>query len=255
MTRFTLTAILLRRVEYGDHDLIVDLLALQRGKVSAIAKHARKSVRRFAGVLELFSQIEATLSAGRGKGMPVLQEATLLDPMAGVRGDARKMAYACYWAELLNLWLEPDVAQNGLFELLRLALAGLQSDQLPAAVLSILFQLRFMRLSGFGPDLQCCQLCRAPLEPRQAARVHFDLRRGGMLCDACQGAGGGAGTNLSLGTLRCLRWLDAGGLEQAARIRFTAQAIAESQALLESFVPFHLGREPRSLAVLRQLRG
>jgi hypothetical protein len=33
------------------------------------------------------------------------------------------------------------------------------------------------------------------------------------------------------------------------------RALRESQEFLESFVPYHLGRQPRSLRVLRQLRG
>jgi DNA repair protein RecO (recombination protein O) len=254
MTRFTLSAILLRRVEYGEQDLIVDLLSLQRGKLSAIAKHARKSVRRFAGVLELFSQIEATLNTGRAHGMPVLQEAALVDPVAGIRSDARKMAFACYWVELVNLWLEPEAPQPAVFQLLRETLTGLDANRAPAAVLNICFQLRFMRLAGLGPDLLRCQVCRRPLEPDRPVPLRFDLRRGGVVCGGCETAASAAGPSISLGTLRALRWLDTGAVEQVTRIRLSPQAVAESLSLLERFVPFHLGREPRSLSVLRQLR-
>ena len=44
-------------------------------------------------------------------------------------------------------------------------------------------------------------------------------------------------------------------LAQAERVRFTPQAQREGLALLEAFVPFHLGKEPRSLHFLRQIRG
>ena len=46
------SAIVLRRVAYGEADLVVTLLGLDTGRVSALARAARKSSRRFAGGLE-----------------------------------------------------------------------------------------------------------------------------------------------------------------------------------------------------------
>jgi len=43
-------------------------------------------------------------------------------------------------------------------------------------------------------------------------------------------------------------------LSRAARMKFSPAAILESLDFLERFVPYHLGRQPRSLKVLRQLR-
>ena len=49
MTSLSTPAILLRRIEFGDYDLIVTLFTLAQGKTSAIAKSAKKSVKRFPG--------------------------------------------------------------------------------------------------------------------------------------------------------------------------------------------------------------
>ena len=59
------SAILLRRVDYGDADLILTMFSEDRGKVSVIAKHAKKSRRRFAGILELFSVLDIQYRARR----------------------------------------------------------------------------------------------------------------------------------------------------------------------------------------------
>ena len=53
-------AVLLRRVDYGDFDLILTLFTETTGKISVIAKHAKKSKKRFAGVLELFTVLKIT---------------------------------------------------------------------------------------------------------------------------------------------------------------------------------------------------
>ncbi|MFZ0242483.1 MAG: DNA repair protein RecO C-terminal domain-containing protein, partial [Desulfobacterales bacterium] len=59
---------------------------------------------------------------------------------------------------------------------------------------------------------------------------------------------------LSRGTLKQLQWLEAMDLSKAGRLRFSPAAVAESLAAMEAFVPYQMGREPRSLTFLRQVR-
>ncbi len=246
-------AILLRRIEFGDYDLIVTLFTRQQGKVSAIAKSAKKSVKRFAGVLEPFSRLNVVLAQGRGKGMPVLQEASLEDPFFKIREDIVKTAYASYWSELIYTWMAEGEPQDPLYELTRHVLAELNRGQTPVEVLSILFQMRFLSLAGFRPNFDHCHACKTCLDQIRHASVVSDPCTGGIACPSC-----GVSTNgrlkISKGTLKQLMWTDTGNLERAARVRFTPTAIAEGLAFLERFVPFHIGRSPRSLKVLRAVR-
>ena len=87
MPVFSTPAILLRRVEYGDYDLILTFLSLERGKITLFAKAAKKSTRRFGGILQLFSMLEIVGTASRGKGLPVLQEAALEHPFSEIRAE------------------------------------------------------------------------------------------------------------------------------------------------------------------------
>ena len=43
-------------------------------------------------------------------------------------------------------------------------------------------------------------------------------------------------------------------IQQASRIRFAPQALTEGTRLLEAFGPYHLGKKPRSLTFLEQIR-
>ena len=112
-------AIVLRRVEYGDYDLIVTLFTPDQGKMAVIAKSAKKSVKRFPGILELFASLEVVISRGRRKGgLAMLQEASLKSAFFHIRESILKTAYASYWSELLNLWLEEGQPQPALYRLL-----------------------------------------------------------------------------------------------------------------------------------------
>ena len=82
----------------------------------------------------------------------------------------------------------------------------------------------------------------------------FDLSRGGLVCKRCGAAPSGR-CHLSKGTIKQLLWIQKMDLARAVRTRFTANAREEGLAFLETFIPYHLGKVPRSLKVLRQVRG
>jgi len=253
MPIFSTPAILLRRMDYGDFDVIITFFTLKRGKLSLIAKSAKKSTKRFAGILELFSVLEVVAGTGRGKGLPVLQEATLKQPFSAIRADFRKTAHASYWAELIYNWIEENFKQVALFYLFEHVLSEMDSGRTAEAVLNILFQMRFLALSGHRPNLDHCGLCRTELEKIKQDKISVDLKRGGMLCDRCK-SGSPSRMSLTKGTIKQLLWVESGNLAKATRIKFADPALKESTEFLEEFASYHLGKQPRSLKFLRQIR-
>jgi DNA repair protein RecO (recombination protein O) len=253
MTSFSTPAIIIRRVDYGDFDLILTFLSLHQGKISAIAKAAKKSTRRFAGLLELFSILSIVCSAGKKQSLAVLQEASLVLPVTKIRSDIRKTAYASYWAEIIDRWSEEGQPQTALYHLFAYVLKQLDSEQVPADVLSILFQIRFLTLSGHRPNLEHCSVCRRDLNTLAPRGLQFDLYKGGLVCSSCSGSSSPAFT-LNRGAIKQLQWMDREELETAGRVRSSSRDAADTLAFLEAFLPYHLGREPRSLKFLRRIR-
>ena len=253
MSSFSTPAIVLRRIDFGDYDYIITLFTRSKGKISVIAKSARKSTKRFAGILELFSVLDIVCSIGRKKGLPVLQEATLTHPFSNIRSSIIKTAYASYWAELVNEWTETGQKQVQLYRLFQYVLRELDSCRISEAALSILFQMRFMTIAGLVPNLRYCSACRVGMEKIQTPRVKFNRAKGGIVCDRCASKYSDE-ILLSKGTIKQLMWIERGDLRKAVRIRFDSQALKEGLDFLEAFVPYHLGKEPRSLKFLRQIR-
>lgn len=253
MSEFATSAILLRRLDYGDFDVIITLFTLDRGKLSVIAKSAKKSTKRFAGVLELFSELQILAGRGRGKGLPVLKEAVLKQPFSAIRADYKKTAYASYWSELIYSWTEENFKQDALYYLFEYVLFELDTGRTTPQVLNVLFQMRFLNLSGHRPNLTQCNVCALELDSINDENIAVNLQRGGIICSKCSGESASSKV-LTRGTIKQLQWVQSGRLAKAARIKFSLSALAESTNFLEEFVCYHLGKQPRSLKFLRQIR-
>ncbi len=253
MTTLSTPAILLRRIDFGDYDLIVTLFTKNQGKISVIAKSAKKSVKRFPGILEPFSRLDVVLSQQKGKGMPVLQEATLEEPFFRIRENVVKTAYASYWAELIYLWMADEEPLASLYHLILYVLCELDHGQTPVEVLSILFQMRFLSIAGFSPNFDHCHACKTCLDQIQYPTVVSAMSQGGIACPTCGFPANGQ-MKISKGTLKQLLWTNGGDLERASRIRFAPAAMEEGLKFLEAFVPYHLAKRPKSLKVLRAIR-
>jgi len=254
MPGFLSPAILLRKREYGDSDLIAVFFCRDDGKLSAIAKSAKKSRKRFGGTLELFWLLKIVVGRSRGSGLAVLSEAALDRPFPGIGANIVKTAYASYWVELVDGWMEPGQPNPALFDLLLHVLTRLDAEDGTAAALSVLFQARFMTLAGLAPNLRRCGRCHLDLDRVAENRVDVDIADGEVLCRGCAATGGARRLEISKGTAKELAWAGEGDLAHATRVRLSARTVEEGLRFLEVFVPFHLGREPRSLKFLRQIR-
>jgi DNA repair protein RecO (recombination protein O) len=253
VSRFTTTAIVLRRREYGDYDLIVTVLTRDHGKRTLIAKSAKKSTKRFSGVLEPFNDLQIAFRESPRKGMAVLEEASLVQALGHVRSDFVKTAYASYWVESVALWMEEGLVRPDIYHLLGFVLRELDDRRMAPDLLNVLFQMRFIGQEGLRPVLDQCACCRLDIDQLSQHDFCVDLGQGGVVCNQCPSGVHGA-LRLSKGTLKQLAWIVDGDLARARRVRFSARAMAEATTFLEAFVPFHIGKAPKSLRILQQTR-
>jgi len=246
------SAIVLRRVQHGDADIIATLLTREFGKIAVIGKGAQHSAKRFAGTLELFVHLQAVLTPGRG-GMLVLKEASLINAFEHIRENIYHTAYASYWTELLLRFLEERHRQPTLFDLLKRLLESLNANQWSVAELNILFQIRFLAFTGYLPHLATCGMCQKPIEEISQERILFSVSEGMLLCDRCSKSHSQT-VLLSVRTIKQLLWMITGDLNKAFRARLAHQSQEEGTKLLETFIPFHTQMKLKSLHFLQQIR-
>ena len=249
---FRTPAIILRRIEHGDYDLIITFMTLEQGKITVIAKHARKSTKRFSGILELFAMLQIVCTKGRGS-MPLLKEASLQKPHFQIRKDIRKTAYASYWTEIVNGWLEEGKTQADLFHLLAHSLDTLDSNSVSDENASIFFQMRFLKTAGLSPNLSECHVCKTGIDGLPGQTFDIDLAGGGIVCSACSGRTSGK-RQISKGAVKQLMWMGKGDAKTATRVRLSPLELSQNLDFLDRFLSYHLGKDLKSLKFLRNMR-
>jgi DNA repair protein RecO (recombination protein O) len=144
-------AIVLRLTDYGEADRIVSLFTLEHGKISGIARGAKRSRKRFAGALEAFAHLKLQLHIGAG--LASLVSADILSIFPGVRGDLLKIGFAAYACELVERLTPDEEANPRLFRLLYCYLETL--DLAPVSPSDRrFFAVNLLKILGYQPELQ-----------------------------------------------------------------------------------------------------
>jgi DNA repair protein RecO (recombination protein O) len=234
-------AIVLTVREYGEADLLVTFLTPGHGPLTGIAKHARKSRRRFAHCLEPLSRVEFFLSPRPGRDLEFIQKGELVRSFPALRRDLKRLGAAAVLAELAGLLAGPPESYREIFTALEEALALLEQGSPPDSLLPA-FLLHLLGLGGYRPRLHHCGWCGA--EP--GAPLAFSLPRGSIFCDACRGEAPGPLLPLSPGAWKLLRLAQDLPQSKLSRLRFPRPQRDQCLKLLQAFLRYHLGKDLKS---------
>ncbi len=245
-------ALILRSVDFGESDRILHLLVPDGGRLTAIAKGARRSQKRFAGTLDLFNELRVQIHRRRGHGMSRIDGAVLVRHHAALRTDPVRFALGCYLLELLDRLAPEGGAARDTRRLFRFALdafAALAAHP-PDAVLRTILELRALDALGMRPELRRCVGCGEELSSVQD--VHFHIADGGAVCGACALRRTGL-LPVQLGTLRALERALALEVGQLGRLVLSPRALEDARRVVYRFLRFHVGVELQSQRFLDRM--
>jgi len=233
-----LTGVVLRTVDYGESDRVVTLLTAERGKVSAFARAARASRRRFGGALEPFTLLHAEARERRGADLISLESVVVERGFGAIRADLARIACAGYACDLARELVRDAEPHRDLLMVLVEYLARLDAGPARPTALRA-YELLALAAAGLMPRLAACALCGEALG--REGRHAFDPSHGGALCAGCSPRASPAAPRLAPATIAALARLQQGGLALAEAEPLAPAAGVEAREALSSFVEYHLG--------------
>ena len=247
---------MLRLRPLGEADRIVILFSRERGKLSAVAKGARRPGSRFGARIDFFSRSKLKLHAGRS--LDIITEAQSLHSIWERLVDPHTYALLSYVAEYVDGFCEPGLAVPELYDVL----CELQQALADGAELEVLVpavDLRVLAALGLSPELDACARCGSALgrRPLAGGRATLSADAGGLVCRRCAEAEKGSHAHgvVTLGGLEldALRAMRAGPLAQVGRtVDLKIDRHNSLRRATRTFVEYHLGRRVKALELAAQ---
>ncbi len=247
---YRLQAIILRHTDWGEADRLITLYSREEGKIRAVAKGVRKLRSRKSGHLEPFSEVNLLMA--RGRDLPIITQAEAINPFTSLREDITLLSYASYVAELIDRFLIEEEPNQEIFQLLIHTLTRL-SQGAEAAFEARFFDLKFLDLIGFKPELMECVICREKIQPQDQ---FFSLDLGGAVCPNCNRTLR-TGIPITIDALKYLRHLQRSSYPEARKAHINPSIQIEMESLLQRYYTHLLERKlntPQFIRSIHQLQ-
>ena len=205
MTQST-SGIILRTRALTETSLIVNWLTPEFGRLSTVAKGARRPKSPFAGKLDLFYEADFNFARSRRSELHTLREVSLRETHTALRHELGRLQQASYCAALIEQTTEVDTPLPEIHALFSGLLKHVaQHPPKPRTIFA--FELKLLRLLGLEPD--------------------------------------GSETRLPLETQKLVAALTESPWEKLAELHATAAQARALHQFLHGFLIYHLGRIPK----------
>ena len=200
------TGIILRTRPLTETSLIVNWLTPALGRISTVAKGARRPKSPFAGKLDLFYEADLSFARSRRSELHTLREVSLRATHSALRQELGYVQQASYCAALIEQTTERETPLPEIHQLFAGLLAYLPA-QPPQPRTVYAFELKLLHELGQFPDLEQTKLTAA--------------------------------TRTLVESLLRNSWA------QLAQLKPTAAQVKELRQFLHGYLIFHLGRIPK----------
>lgn len=174
--------VVLRLIPYGDADQVATLFTRTHGRITTMARGARRSKRRFGGALGQLVVSQLALRPPARGDMWTLESAQIVDDFTALAGDVGAFAHASYAIELLRELTPAEVAEPDLLDL-TIALHRSLAAAGPSPAVLRAFELSLLEMLGSAPVLDACASCGST--DLDTGGTVFDPGRGGVICARC----------------------------------------------------------------------
>jgi DNA repair protein RecO (recombination protein O) len=240
------SALVIRQADWSESSRVVTLLTRDFGKISVVAKGARRLKSAFEAGLDLLSQCRIVFLRKSSSSLDILTESQLQKRFSPAAGSLKALYAGYYLCELLNGLTEPYDPHPALYDVCVETLARLSCDVEPLLPLTR-FELVLLREMGQLPEFDACLACDRPVS--DDSTFSFWVSQGGLLCADCRRPEYDH-LPIHARTIEVLRRLATAEEAEAASMQPTADQLRQMRSITVAALCHHLERRPATLRYL-----
>lgn len=237
-------AFVLKSRKYNEADSLLSLFSRNMGKISAVAKGSRRAKSQMLAGIQPFCYSHFLLYQGRS--MYTVNQVDALKTFYPLREDYRRLTYASYLVEMVEIEITEEQSHPQLFNLFGKTLSLISKEESEIETLIRSFELHYMTVCGYEPNLFSCGHC----QKRENEKWYFSLPQGGLVCRQCRSQE--EETYLISDTcLKLARYLQTKDIAEVQQLKIHPRLNEELQRINKAYLLYHMGRHQfKSLKLL-----
>lgn len=184
----------------------------------------------------------------KGKSLYTVNEAQVTESFQGLLKDLEHISYASYLCELIQISMQDEESNRGLFVHLISAFYFMKDEVVDLEILARAFELKLLESTGFSFDLERCVACGRKI----GTSDYISLQYGGGVCPDCARANG---MRVSFAAFNALRALSRMSFQNIYRVTLSAEVKEELYRILSMAISQNYFKKPKSLETLNYLKG
>ncbi len=242
--------IVLKQFDYRENDLMISVLTNQFGKLSLVARGAKKVTSKNAVTCTPYVVAEYIIDYKEEKTMYTLKNGNLIESNRHLRENLDKMNIAAVLCELTELLIPQGVWDEDMIEdsyqLLKFCLKELNKEG--SSLLPLVFFLaKTLEIQGICPEVDACVFCSS----KEIQGIHLD--GGGFICALCLQSHGGEKVS-EVATLKRFRLINKAAAEHYPILeKYGPWTFEDAQRLLK-FIEIHMGVQSEAWNFLKMMK-
>ncbi len=181
-------SIILRTRRIAELHKGLSCLSRSLGLINVIAYGAGKGKSKLSGMVDPFSLLSMYLYYDPVKDSYKVNDIEQKTIFPNIRSDLGKFYIASFWAEIILKSYSGGGESESIYPLLADSLEILNdADKSGQNLVLLQFLWRYLRISGFQPDISLCGNCGSPLSYNE--NIRFDEKDNHIICSSCRASG------------------------------------------------------------------
>ena len=239
-------ALVIRQADFSESSRVVTFFTRDFGKISCLAKGAKRQRNAFDGALDLLAECRVVFIHKQSTGLDLLTEAQLLNRFHPIPTSLPHLYAGYYVAELLAGLTEDRDPHPMLYDAATRTLSLLSHPISPHVAL-FQFELKLLQETGHLPDFDTCTICQSPISLGEPSR--FWVSQTGLICSQC-GHSEYEHTTIQSGAIAVIRKLLDGDDQAVGRLMISERQRKDIRRILTAVISSLLGRIPKTLKLL-----
>lgn len=241
--------IVLSHTDYKDNAILLHVLTKEYGKISFVARGARKITSKQQGSILPFSKGEFLFDYREGKTIFTMKQVKSLDLHRVFLTNFDAQIGASMVCEIVNAFVNPAMEQYEVmevFDLLDTTLTYMEEGT-HVGLLTSMFLSSMLKITGFGVVVDECSLCGS------LTIASISIKDGGFLCDRCMYQEGVSSYDAN--TLRNFRYINKANINDYNVLKDIVSEKECCLSLMMEFLEFHTGMRIRSYRFYKEFYG